>query len=47
MGSDPGNILLPMALPYARRAGLPVAEDDRDGVLMDIEGDSDARPLSG
>ena len=34
-------------LPYARRAGLPVAENGRDGVLMDIEGDSDARLLSG
>ena len=34
-------------LPFVRRAGLPVAEDDRDGVLMNIEGDSDARLLSG
>lgn len=31
----------------ARRAGLPVAEDDRDGVPMDIDGDSDARLFTG
>ena len=43
----PGQHSAAHGLPYARRAGLPVAEDDRDGVLMDIEGDSDARPLSG
>ena len=31
----------------ARRAGLPVAEDDRGGVPMDIDGDSDARLFTG
>lgn len=46
-GQRPGQHSAAHGLPYARRAGLPVAEDDRDGVLMDIEGDSDARPLSG
>lgn len=36
-----------MASPQARRAGLPVAADDRDGVLVDIEGDADAELLAG
>lgn len=46
-GQRPGQHSAAHGLPCARRAGLPVAENDRDGVLMDIEGDSDARLLSG
>ena len=34
-------------LPCARRAGLPVAANDHDRVLMDIDGDSDARLFTG
>ena len=46
-GQRPGQHSAAHGFPCARRAGLPVAENDRDGVLMDIEGDSDARLLSG
>lgn len=46
-GQRPGQRSAAHGLPFVRRAGLPVAEDDRDGVLMNIEGDSDARLLSG
>lgn len=33
-------------LPHARRAGLPVAADDRNGVLVDVDGDADAPLLA-
>ena len=46
-GQRPGQHSAAHGLPCARRAGLPVAENDREGVLMEIEGDSDARLLSG
>lgn len=46
-GQRPGQHSAAHGLPCARRAGLPVAEDDRDGVLMDIQGDSDARLFTG
>lgn len=32
---------------HARRAGLPVATDDRDGILVDVDGDADAQLLAG
>ena len=31
---------------HARRAGLPVATDDRDGILVDVDGDADAQLLA-
>ena len=34
-------------LPCARRTGLPVAANDHDRVLMDIDGDSNARLFTG
>lgn len=34
-------------LPHARRAGLPVAAYDGDGVLVDVGGDADAQLLEG
>lgn len=46
-GQRPGQHSAAHGFPCARRAGVSVAENDRDGVLMDIEGDSDARLLSG
>lgn len=46
-GQRPGQHSAAHGLPCARRAGLPVAADDRDRVLMDIDGDSYARLLTG
>ena len=34
-------------LPHARRARLPVVADDRDRVLVDVDGDADAQLLTG
>ena len=34
-------------LPHARRAWLPVAAYDGDGVLVDVDGDADAQFLAG
>lgn len=46
-GQLPGQHSAAHGLPCTRRAGLPVAEDDRDGVLLDIDGESDARLFTG
>ena len=43
----PGQHSAARGLPYTRRAGLPVAADDLDGVLMDIDCDSGARLFTG
>ena len=43
----PGRYPAAHDLPHARRAGLPVAADYRDGVLVDVDGDADAQLLSG
>ena len=43
----PGQHSAARGLPCTRRAGLPVAADDRDGVLMDIDCDSGARLFTG
>lgn len=43
----PGRYPAAHGLPHARRAWLPVAANDRDGVLVDVNGDADAQPLSG
>lgn len=46
-GQRPGRYPAAHGLPHARRAGLPVAADDRDGVLVDVDGDADAQLLAG
>lgn len=46
MGGDPGDIQL-HGLPHARQAWLPVAADDRDEVLVDVDGDADSQLLTG
>lgn len=43
----PGRYPAAHGLPHARRAGLPVAADDRDRVLVDVDGDADAQLLAG
>lgn len=43
----PGRYPAAHVLPHARRAGLPVAAGDRDGVLVDVYGDADAQLLAG
>lgn len=43
----PGRYPAAHGLPHARRAGLPVAADDRNGVLVDVDGDADAQLLTG
>lgn len=42
----PGRNPAAHGLPHARRAGLPVAADDRDRVLVDVDGDGDAALLA-
>lgn len=46
-GRRPGRHPADHGLPHARRAGLSVAADDRDGVLVDVDGDADAQLLAG
>ena len=43
----PGRYPAAHGLPHARRAGLPVAAGDRNGVLVDVDGDADAQLLAG
>lgn len=43
----PGRYPAAHGLPHARRAWLPVAADDRNGVLVDVDGDADAQLLAG
>lgn len=43
----PGRYPPAHGLLHARRAGLPVATDDRDGILVDVDGDSYARLFTG
>lgn len=43
----PGRHPAAHGLPHARRAGLPVAAGDRDGVLVDVYGDAGAQLLAG
>lgn len=43
----PGRYPTAHGLPHARRAGLPVAADDSDVVLVDVDGDADAQLLAG
>lgn len=43
----PGRYPAAHGLPHARRAGLPVAADDSDVVLVDVDGDADAQLLAG
>ena len=43
----PGRYPAAHGLPYPRRAALPVAADDRDRVLVDVDGDADAQLLAG
>lgn len=43
----PGHYPAAHGLPHARRAGLSVAADDRDRVLVDVDGDADAQLLAG
>lgn len=45
-GQRPGRYPAAHGLPHARRAGLPVAADDRDGVLVNVDGDADAQLLA-
>ena len=46
-GQRPGCYPAAHGLPHARRAGLPVAADDRDRDLVDVDGDADAQLLAG
>lgn len=43
----PGRNPAAHGLPHARRAGLPVAADDRDRVLVDVDDHADAQLLTG
>lgn len=43
----PGRYPAFHGLPHARRAGLAVAADDRDRVLVDVDGDAGAQLLTG
>lgn len=43
----PGRYPAAHGVPHARRARLPLAADDRDGVLVDVDGDADAGLLAG
>lgn len=43
----PGCYSTARGLPYLRRAGLPVAADERDGVLVVVDGDAGAQLLAG
>ena len=43
----PGRYPAAHGLPHARRAGLAVAADDRDRVLVHVNGDADAQLLTG
>lgn len=43
----PGRYPAAHGVSHARRARLPVAEDDRDGELVDVDGGADARLLAG
>ena len=43
----PGRYPAAHGLPHARRARLPVAADDRDRVLVHVDGDADAKLLAG
>lgn len=46
-GQRPGRHPAAHGLLHARRAGLPVATDDRDGILVDVDDDADAQLLAG
>lgn len=43
----PGRCPAAHGLPYPRRAGLPVAADDRACILVAIDGDANAQLLAG
>lgn len=43
----PGRYPSAHGLPHAHRAGLPVAADYRDRVLVDVDVDADAQLLAG
>lgn len=43
----PGRYPAAHGVPHAHRAGLPVAADDGDGVLLDVDGDAGAELLAG
>lgn len=44
---QPGRYPAAHGLPHARQPELPVAADDRNGVLVDVDGDADADLLAG